>query len=569
MKLSWLAMPVLAALIAGCSGGAPTSSTTNPQTPTANALVITTDKSTLKNTGAEKATVTITAVDANRNAVAGVPIKVVPDNNAVITASATETGADGSITATLDIGSDHSNRVIDILATSGSISSKATVAVTGATLTSTVGTATISASAPGTITYHLADADNVAMASVPIAIKGPTTIDAATDPNGNYVYTYTAPATPTTLDIVASAAGTTATSTITVVSGTVPVNTGTVLSASLSPSASTVSVNAAGSQTNQITLRALFVGANNIPMQNIRVRFDLDGDVNNIGGSLTNGGGTGAPAYSDANGIATTTYIAGQRSSPIDGLTIRACWSNSDFAPVAKGAACPNNQEATTKITVTDSGVSISIFTNNQIYPQDEAMTYQIKFAVQVVDSAGKAQPNVAVSGSVDLSTFYRGHYVGPKPWAYVGTATCTNEDVNRNGNNETFPTGKEDADDSGSLEPFKADAELFATVSPVEGNESVPAGTTDSSGKAYFTLEYGQNVASWDDYVLTFTALVSGTEGVQRTSGTLPVPFSVINADGAPPFVVSPYGDGDGGDGTVITDPATGKPYSLCTKPH
>ena len=90
-----------------------------------------------------------------------------------------------------------------------------------------------------------------------------------------------------------------------------------------------------GSTSNRSELRALFLGAGNAPVPNVRVRFDLAGDVNNIGGSLTSGTNV---VYSDANGVATTAYVPGSRSSPTDGLTVRACWAASDFA----AGTCPN-----------------------------------------------------------------------------------------------------------------------------------------------------------------------------------------------------------------------------------
>ena len=61
-----------------------------------------------------------------------------------------------------------------------------------------------------------------------------------------------------------------------------------VQSASLAASPSVVPVNT-GSTSNRSELRALFLGAGNAPVQNVRVRFDLAGDVNSIGGSLTSG----------------------------------------------------------------------------------------------------------------------------------------------------------------------------------------------------------------------------------------------------------------------------------------
>ena len=67
----------------------------------------------------------------------------------------------------------------------------------------------------------------------------------------------------------------------------------------------------------------------NKPVKNMRVRFDLAGDVNSIGGTFTTGDNV---VYSDANGVATSAYVPGTRSSPTDGVTVRACWDYVDFA---------------------------------------------------------------------------------------------------------------------------------------------------------------------------------------------------------------------------------------------
>ena len=98
-----------------------------------------------------------------------------------------------------------------------------------------------------------------------------------------------------------------------------------------------------------------------------------------------------------------------------------------------------------------------------------------------------------------------------------------------------------EDINARGVLEPFKASV----TIVPVSSGSNV----TDAFGKAYFTLQYGENYASWEDIILTFTTTVEGTEGHASYSSSLPVPANVLtNTTADPPFKYSPY--------NVISDP-------------
>jgi len=572
-RFSALAIGVM--VVAACSGGAKTAATSG--TPTAADLIVSVSKPTIQNAGTDTSVVTVTAVDSNRNIVAEAPVTIVPDSNAVIAVSGAVTDTSGIVTGTIGVGSDRSNRTINIVVTSGGITKTTTIGVIGAKLIASAVQTVLAPGASGSISYHLVDANNADMANMPITVQGPTTVQGTTDVNGKYTYTYTAPATIGVVQIVASAGGSTVQQDITVASGTVPPATGVVRSASLDANPSNVNVNTPGSTANQVEVRALFVGDNNVPIPNVRVRFDLNGDVNGVGGMLTAGSGSGDAVYSDANGVARTTYIPGTRASGNQKLTIRGCWSNNDFAPVASGAACPNGQEITASVTVVDAGVSVSILTNGLITPIDEKSVYQLDFAVQVVDSVGQPKSGVTVKGSVDLPRYYKGAYAaggsqwnlghyttdinGQIVWA-PGYSVCENEDVNRNNLNETYSNGNvEDADGARGLEPHPADT---AIVLDAPGNA-----VTDAFGKAYFHLQYGQNVASWVDYTLTFSAIVQGTEGHQSLSGNLPIPSSILKAvDVDPPFRLSPYGV-ELSNTIAVTDPATSKTASLCTNPN
>ncbi len=520
------AVTAIGVALAGCSAGGSSGNTTKPVTPTAADLIVSVDKSSLVDTGAQTATVTATAVDSSRNVVGGVTVTMVPDKNGIISVSGTTTDTTtGSVTGTLAIGSDKSSRTIDVVITSGGISKSVQVAVTGAQLQATPSSATPGATA--TVEYHLTDQAGTPIPNVPIVVSlnGGATAPVNTDSSGAYTYSYTVPTAPT-LSISATAAGVTTATTVTTSGTNVTAASGTVTSASVAANPATVNVNSAGSTANQVSVRGLFLGTGNAPISNVRVRFDLNGDPNGIGGALTSGTDY---VYTDTNGVALTNYVPGTRGSGNQQLTVRACWSETDFT----AGTCPN--VASANITVAQSGVSISIFQGNKVTEDDTKLVYIEPFTVQVVDSVGQPIKGVLVTGSVDLPRFYRGSFSVPGAWSQSAINVCDNEDINRNNVLETYSNGQqEDQNASGKIEPYSADAAITPTAAGTD--------TTDQFGLAYFNLQYGQNVASWDDYTLSFSALVSGTEGKASTSGRLPVIASAITSTDPPPFLNSPY---------------------------
>lgn len=554
-----LAVLAAAAVLGACSAGGVPDSSTTPSTPKAADLVVSVDKTSIADTGADKATITVTAVDSSRNVVGNVPVTIVPDRNGVVTASSATTAKDtGVVTGILGIGSDKSSRTIDVVVTSGSISKTVKVDVTGAQLQATTGSATPGQTA--TVQYALTDKNGVPIANEPIVvtINGTAMPPANTDANGAYPFSYTVPATAT-VTVSATAAGVTTVSNITTTSGTTSAATGTVTSASVAANPATVSVNAPGSSANVVNVRGLFLGAGNAPVQYVRVRYDLNGDPNGIGGTL---GSSSGYVYTDANGVAQTTYTPGTRGSGNQQLTVRACWSETDFA----AGTCPH--AATANITVAQSGVSISIFNNGKILVDDVKEVYNAPYTVQVVDSVGQPIKGVLVSGSVDLPRYYRGYW-GPDAngaWAQTVVDVCDNEDINRNNVLETYTGGqKEDQNNSGKIEPYAADA----AITPV----SAGSDTTDAFGLAYFNLQYGQNVATWDDFTLTFGAVVSGTEGRATTTGHLlavatafNVPTSTMLAFELSPYNLTRPNVAPVHVGTLlVTDPSTTHSGLLC----
>jgi hypothetical protein len=517
----------LGAILAGCSAGTPSSSTTTTTTSAAS-LNVAVDKSSISSSGSDSVTITVTALDSSNNVVSGATVSIKPDSG-VLTPSSTTTSSSGVVTGVLTIGSDHTNHTINVVVSSGSIKKTVAISVTGASLVATVGSATSGSTA--TIQYTLLDAASAAIANtaITVSLTGQADVVGTTDANGKYTYTYTMPSSSTSVS--ATSAGVTTTSTVTPTNGsTVIADAATVNSASLSANPSSVSTG------GQVELRALFIGSSNAPIQNVRVRFQLV-DSNSIGGSLSSDATDGSHnvIYSDSNGVARSTYTAGTRGGVI---TPKICWSTTDFA----NSACPN-AVSSSSVTVIASGVSVAVLANGLLSEDDAKNIYSLSFVVQVVDASNQPISGSTVTGAVDIPRFYRGIYDNSSgAWAagiYTNSGlttstavqSCDNEDINRN---NVLESG-EDLNGSGALEPFKASV----TITPTSTGSNV----TDTYGKAYFTLQYGQNYASWEDVVLTFTTTVEGTEGHASYSTGLPVPAATLTATTVtPPFAVSPY---------------------------
>jgi hypothetical protein len=511
------------------SGGTGTSTSTS----TAADLIVTASSARLPNTASGSVTITVTAIDATRNTVSSAPVTIGADNGGVVTANGVKTSATGVVTATLSAGDDRSIRVITITATSGAISKTTTVQVSGTTITSVLVPAVVSPNAPGEVQYLVVDDAGTAMASQSVQVVAtglaPAQATGVTGANGEYTFTYVAPATPGNYVITTNIAGKSDVRTVQVQpSSTVPVVTTAIASASVSANPSVVAVNVPGSQASRSEIRALFVGANNQPIPNVRVRFDLAGDVNSIGGAFTTGSTT---LYSDANGIVTSAFVPGSRSSPTDGVTVRACYGVSDTDPNLTG--CLTSKSAT--LTVTSEALGVSIGTNEFVIVK--SLTYVKEFIVTVVDSAGVAKADVNLNVSLDLPNYRKGEMAGPGGWQKVGpllpygdNAVCLNEDKNRNG---VLEAGD---DDNGDLKlwPRKPDVVVLLLQSK-----------TRADGTAVLQIEYAKDHALWVDALITVSASgVAGSEGRDsRLVAPVPADSTSQKSTDAPAYIVSPYG--------------------------
>jgi hypothetical protein len=345
---------------------------------------------------------------------------------------------------------------------------------------------------------------------------------------------------------------------------------------SLSASPNVLSVNSAGSSTSQSTLRFLFLDAANRPIPNVRVRFaDLTVGLAAVGASISSGSST---LFTDGSGTVTTQYIAGQNSSPTNGVTVQACYSANDFT---SSADCPAQIRAT--LTTAGQALAVSIGDDNLL--EKGPGTYIKRFAITVADSAGRAVPNAPVDISVDLTHYSKGPFapvVTSTTTTGTGTATvtvtttttqaisavgflkviptnplasfpsiftvptndrvwCANEDTNRNGiadGPNALPgeniDGSVDSNGRPTLQPRKSDL-IVSYVDPAVTK-------TDANGILLIKVEYSKNFSTWLAYKLRVTANVQGSQGMAER---LFVAWFAPGADSAPDasFLRPPYG--------------------------
>jgi hypothetical protein len=492
---------LFAALITACGGGggspgAVAGGTNSGGTPTIASSIFSLSKSALTNTGSDSSTLTVTALDAKNNPVAGVPVTVSVDSG-VYTPSSSTTDASGQAGGTITIGANKTNRNITANITVGGQTATAILAVTGGQITLTAVPATPTPGSSVRADLKVTDTNGTGVAGVAVQLSGTLGLTASvtTDATGNATANLgAAPATPGTYTIDATGLGVTTTRSVQVVSssgGGIPNAVDTISSASLAIVPNTIAPNAAGSTTNRAALRAKFLNGSNQAIQNVRVRFEIVPPGLGSGEQISTGTAT---VYTDVNGESIADYVAGTRSSPTNGVVIRACYGLTD-AVIANGA-CPNT--VTQTLTVASQPLSVTLGDNNTLSRGNNSLTYIKQFDVAVVDAAGNAVPNAVISASVDINTYGKGPYGGPR-------ISCANEDTNRNG----FLDAGEDVNNDGVLEPHKADIALSFLTS----------NTTGTNGRMSFQIEYPQNVATWLVYTVRVTTSVAGSEGTVSRS--------------------------------------------------
>lgn len=158
-----------------CGGG----SGGGGSTPVASDLVLVLSSSSIPNDGSQTVLATVTALDGNRNSLAGVPVTIRVDQNAIATASGSETDTSGVVSAAIGIGADDSNRTITVTASSGSLSRTASLEVrdpvpgggtSGPTIDVALSTDVVTAATPATVTVTARSANGTPLEGVVVGL---------------------------------------------------------------------------------------------------------------------------------------------------------------------------------------------------------------------------------------------------------------------------------------------------------------------------------------------------------------------------------------------------------------
>lgn len=528
--LKALAAMLLAGALAACGGGGGSPGETGTggtgtggtggttATPKAASLIYELSSPTLSNTGNGSVTLTVTALDERNNPVKDVPVTVSVDSG-VFTPQSEKTDANGQYVGKISIGGNKANRTITANIAASGLTATAAVVVSGTEISLSPVPATVSPGGSTRIDIKVQDGNGTGIANVPVTLSGTLglTGTVTTDLTGQVSATLAAaPTAPGTYTVDASAFGARATRSVQVIggAGAIANAVGPISSASLAIVPNTIAPNTAGSTTNKAALRAKFLNSLNQAIQNVRVRFEIVPPGLGSGEQVSTGN---TVLYSDGNGEAIADYVAGTRSSPTNGVVIRACYGLTD-ASIANGA-CPSEVRQT--LTVASQPLSITLGDNNTLERGNNGLTYIKKFDVAVVDAAGNAVPNAVVSASVDITTYLKGPFAGPR-------ISCPNEDTNRNG----FLDAGEDVNGTLALEPHKADISL----------SFLGTNSTGSNGRMAFQVEYPQNVATWLTFTVRATTSVAGSEGTVAKSF---VTGFLEDDEENGSFLKAPYGTG------------------------
>lgn len=584
----------LTLVLAACGGGGGSagtpltgsSTTATPPAATASTPVAATlavsdfvlllSKNSINNSGTDSAQLTVTAVDVNRNIVSGASVVVTVDQTSVFTPGGTSvTDSSGKYVGILTIGSDKTDRDVTLSVAINSIIKRTKVRVTGSRLSIQASPSAPAPSQSMTVAATLIDSAGNAIPDAVVTLGGNVPgfqdVKLVTDLKGQVSKTLLAPSASGVFLISASGSGVNAADySLNVFSSAVPVATVPAGAApSLSASPNVVPVNSAGSTANQSTLRFLFLDNTNNPVRNVRVRFDdTTTGLAKVGASISSGTST---LYTDGSGTVSVQYVPGQNSSPTNGVTIRACYSSTDFAT----SDCPN--VVNVNLTTVGQALAVSVGDDN-LLAKGTGGTYIKKFVVTVADSAGRAVVNAPIAIAVDLTHFGKGSFSSPYldstgaalsdngltvvPFdltaAYppltknpdgtidVATATdpssapqriwCPNEDTNRNGNVDPLENinGSVDTNGQPTLDPRKAD--LIVSYAD-------PAVTkTNIDGVLVIKVEYSQRFGTWLAYRVIATTDVSGSQGMAERLFVTDILVGDVDSGS---FRTPPYGIG------------------------
>ncbi len=559
-------------------------------------LTLLTSHAQILSDGSNNATLTALVRDNNNNVLSGVPIVFSTTSGSIVAANPSVTDANGQVTATLSTLGNPQNRTITVTAKTGSLTQTVTVDVVGTTLTVS-GPGSLPQTDTGNYTVLLRDAGGtgISATAIDLSSQNGNTLSAAqvtTNATGSASFTMTptvggmdiltanglglvaqknvsvstdtfqftlpAPATEIPLGTVQTVTVNWQTSGVPVADGSIvsfSTTRGTLSAASAPTSAGLASVTVSASNAGPAVITATAEDGTSTQLvvefvATVAAEIDVQASPLSVGpeeqstitavvrdasGNLvknqvvdftfvdvTGGSLSVAQATTDSQGRAQTFYTASSQTSAADGVAITA---------TVQGTAIAD----TVNLTVAQRELFMSIGTGNEIFEPNSAQ-YRVEYIVQVTDSQGNGVEGAQVQVNVLSLTYNKGYRTvppGESSWTTVVTATCPDEDVDRDGQLDPG----EDANGSGLIE-----AGNIATVS-VQG-QGGGTFTSDQNGFGLIDLYYPQEYAYYLRVRMTATTAVSGTEFAESTSFTLAGAASDFNSvASAPPGVESPFG--------------------------
>lgn len=547
-RLCISAVAAAALLVAACGGEeAPGPDSTNTTTPTSAplaALEVTATKATIEAKADQTTTVTITAIDANRRALADVPVSL-SASSGVLSGQSDTTDSNGRVTATLGLGSDRGNRDVVITAKSGVVTGTAAVQVAGTTVALTASPPTAqTATTPVEVSASVIDAAKVPLGGVVVSFvtTGGTLSSAVatTDTAGIAKVSLTG----VTADAVVTATGANANARVDVKAGSTalpPLSPAGInvkdLTVQVNPSV--VGPNAAGATTNYAQLDVRVTGdagtALGIPVGNAPVRIRIASTP--AFGTLSVDTTT-SPVLTNGAGLASARFIAGTSTTGTDQIVVCASVDAVATLPGGGAAPCGANEKAA-KLTISQQPLFVRISTNNEIQKVNQNLDYEKLFSIYVTDAAGKGVAGAPVSVRLLPRYYYKGSfsYVMGRWGPVLAPTRCDNEDTNFNG---VLDSG----DNNQNMDQFLWPGQSAAFT--LDNN-----GVTDSAGFLNLRLRWGQRFSFWAEYQIEARAATAGSERLTTYNYLLSAAEADVTGTATPGFRLSPFGQA-----AVCTDP-------------
>ncbi len=275
---------------------------------------------------------------------------------------------------------------------------------------------------------------------------------------------------------------------------------------------SVVGANNSNDSTQTAILRAVVRDRDNNVVKGATVNFSINSDPS--------GGLIAQPSVvvTGADGVASTTYVAGTTPTATNGVIVQA--------------QVQNSVSTTSTLTVAGRALFITAGTGNRLDTSDPE-SYIQRFQVLVSDAAGQAVRDATVTAAAIPSGYGKGRLrfsTEDAFWIFDESSRyrCNNEDTNTNG----ILDAGEDFNGDGRLQPG---IPVAVTIS----------GRTDANGVATVTMRYARDLANWLTINLNISAIVAGSEARYTARETLFGVAEDFNRSAViPPGRVSPFGE-------------------------